>query len=69
MKTPSPEAVEEFQRQRAELCQECITLVFEIARRPACLKLLPHAKEALSLLAGYKQGRDSFKNRRESESV
>lgn len=64
MKTPSPEAVEEFQRQRAELCQECIALIFTIARSPSCLKLLPHAREALQMLAGYKANRNPFQNRK-----
>ncbi len=46
---------------------ECIALINRIARSPYHTKLLRSAKAALELIAGYKVGRQSLRDRRKNE--
>lgn len=43
--------------QRNQLSEECFQLLYQIAQKPSCLKLLTLVRNHLKLLAGYKSSR------------
>lgn len=57
MKPYSEQAIAEAKTQRDALVQECQQLLFEVSRRPGCLKLLGLARNHLLMLTRYKSGR------------
>lgn len=61
MKLHSEDAIAAAQSERDQLCEECFRLLYQISRRPSCLKLLVLARNHLRLLAEYKANRGQCK--------
>jgi hypothetical protein len=43
--------------ERDRLVRECHDLLWQVARRPGCIKLLMGVRHQLQIFAGYKKGR------------
>lgn len=49
--------------ERDRVLADCQALLYKIAQKPSCIKLLGLARNHLRLLAGYKSGRGCLSNR------